>query len=171
MFSWNFHAFSMTQHTLAIWSLGPLPFLNPAYTKCFLGNPNFLKKITSLSILLFSFISLHLSLKKAFFILLAILWNSAFKWVYLSLSRFSSFLSSFVRPPQATILPSCISFSWGWFWSPPVQHYEPPSIVLQALCLPELIPWIYSSLPLYNHMGFDLGHTWMAYRFSLLSSV
>ena len=36
----------MTQHTLAIWSLGPLPFLNPAYMKCSLGNSNFLKKKT-----------------------------------------------------------------------------------------------------------------------------
>ena len=44
-----------------------------------------------------------------------------------------------------------ISFSWGWFWSlPPVQCYEPSSIVLQALCLSDLIPWIYLSLPLYN---------------------
>ena len=73
------------------------------------------------------------------------------------------FSQLFVRPPQTTILPSCISFSLGWFWSPPpVQCYEPPSIVLQALCLPDLIPWIYSSSPLYNHKGFDLGHTWMA---------
>ena len=31
--------------------------------------------------------------------------------------------------------------------------------VLQALCLPDLIPWIYLSLPLYNGKGFDLGHT------------
>ena len=37
-------------------------------------------------ILLFSSISLHRSLKKAFLSLLAILWNSAFKWVYLSFS-------------------------------------------------------------------------------------
>ena len=37
-------------------------------------------------ILLFSFISLHWSLRKAFLSLLAILWNSAFKWVYLSFS-------------------------------------------------------------------------------------
>ena len=27
--------------------------------------------------------------------------------------------------------------------------------------LSELIPWNYLSLPLYNHKGFDLGHTWM----------
>ena len=37
-------------------------------------------------ILLFSSISLHLSLRNAFLSLLAILWNSAFKWVYLSFS-------------------------------------------------------------------------------------
>ena len=41
-------------------------------------------------------------------------------------------------------------------WSPPpVQYYESPSIVLQALCLPDLIPWIYLSPPLYK--GHDLG--------------
>ena len=38
------------------------------------------------------------------------------------------FSQLFVRPPQTTILSFCISFSWGWFWSPPpVQCYEPPS--------------------------------------------
>ena len=41
------------------------------------------------------------------------------------------FCQLFVRPPQTTILPFCISFSWGWFWSlPPVLCYEPPSRVL-----------------------------------------
>ena len=60
------------------------------------------------------------------------------------------------------ILPFCISFSWGWSWSlSPVQCHEPLSIVHQALCLSDLIPWIYLSLLLYNHKGFDLGHTWM----------
>ena len=53
----------------------------------------------------------------------------------------------------------CISFPWGWSWSlSPVQCHEPPYIVLQALCLSDLIPWIYLSLPLYNRKGFDLGH-------------
>ena len=42
-----------------------------------------------------------------------------------------------------------------------IQCHEPPSIVLQALCLSDLIPWIYLTLPLYNFKGFDLGHTWM----------
>ena len=35
------------------------------------------------------------------------------------------------------------------------------SIVYQALCLSDPIPWIYLSLPLYYHKGFDLGHAWM----------
>ena len=34
-------------------------------------------------------------------------------------------------------------------------------VVLQVLSLSDLIPWIYLSLPLHNHKGFDLGHTWM----------
>ena len=54
--------------------------------KCPLGISNFLEEISSLSTLLFSSISLHWSLRKAFLFLLAILWNSAFKWVYLSFS-------------------------------------------------------------------------------------
>ena len=61
------------------------------------------------------------------------------------------FLSQlFLRPPQTTILPFCIPFSWGRSWSlPPVQCQKPLSIV-QALCLSDLIPWIYLSLLLYN---------------------
>ena len=47
----------------------------------------FLKRSLVFPILLFSSISLHWSLKKAFLCLLAILWNSEFRWVYLSLSH------------------------------------------------------------------------------------
>ena len=82
---------------------------------------------------LFSSVSLHWSLRKAFFSPLAILWNSAFRWIYPSFSPLPSFLffsQLFVRLPQTTILPFCISFSWGWSWTlPPVQCNEPPSIV------------------------------------------
>ena len=70
------------------------------------------------------------------------------------------FLQLFVKSPQTTTVPSCISFSLGWFCSlPPIQYYEPLSTDLQALCLLDLIPWIYSSPPLYNHRGFDLDYT------------
>ena len=64
--------------------------------KCSLGIFDFLDQISRLSILLFSSVSLHSSFKKAFLSLLAILWNFAFRWIYLSSSlafRFSSFLS------------------------------------------------------------------------------
>ena len=59
----------------------------------------FLKKSLVFPILLFSSISLHCSLKKAFFkSFLALLWNSAFYWVYLFLSLwpFTSLLFSAV---------------------------------------------------------------------------
>jgi len=74
----------------------------------------FLKRSLVFPSLLFSSISLHWSLRKAFLSLCAILWNSAFKWVYLSFSSlpFTSLEPQlFVRPPQATILPFCTPFS------------------------------------------------------------
>ena len=46
----------------------------------------FLKRYLVFPILLFFSISLHWSLRKAFLSLLAILWNSAFRWDYLSFS-------------------------------------------------------------------------------------
>ena len=57
--------------------------------KCSLGISNFLEEISSLSHFFFFFfpsISLHWSLRKAFLSLLAILWNSAFRCLYLSFS-------------------------------------------------------------------------------------
>ena len=82
------------------------------------------------------------------------------------------FFQLFRRPLQTTVLPFCRSLSWGWFWSlPPIRCYEPLFIVPQALCLSDRIPWVYLSLPLCNHKGFDLGQTWMAYWLSLLSSI
>ena len=89
----------------------------------------FLKRSLVFPILLFSSVSLHGTLRKAFLSLLAILWNSAFRWVYLSFSLYPSLFFSqlFVRPPQTAILLFCISFSRGWFWLPPsVQCYRPP---------------------------------------------
>ena len=84
--------------------------------------PIFLKRSVVFPILLFSSVSLHCSFKKAFLFLLAIPWNCAFSWVYLSLSPLPValfFPRLFVKPPQTITLPSCISFSLGWFWSVP----------------------------------------------------
>ena len=129
----------------------------------------FLKRSLVFPFLLFSFISLQWSLRKAFLCILAILWKSPFSGISFLFSfafHFSSFLSyleGLLRQPFCLF---CISFSCGWFWLPPsVQSHEPPSIVLQALCLSDLIPWIYFSLLLYNHKGLDLGQTCTVYWF------
>ena len=54
--------------------------------KCPLVSLIFLKRSLVFPILLFSSISLHWSLRTAFLPLLAVLWNSAFRWMYLSFS-------------------------------------------------------------------------------------
>ena len=122
--------------------------------KCSLDISNFVEEISSLPILWFSSISLHWSLRKAFFFPLAILWNSAFKWIYLFFSPlpFASFLfSAICKASSDNHFAFLHFFPWGWSWSLcPVQRHKPPSIVLQALCLWDLILWIYLSLPLYN---------------------
>ena len=68
----------------------------------------------------------------------------------------------FVRPTQATMLPFSFLFlgmvlitaSCTMLWT---------SIHSFSITLSDLITWIYSSVPLYNCKGFDLGHTWMVY--------
>ena len=66
--------------------------------KCSLSISNFLEKISSLPYSTISSISLHWSLK-AFLSLLAELWNSAFKWIYLSFFplSFTYFLFTAIR--------------------------------------------------------------------------
>ena len=64
-----------------------LSFIEPIFAwNILLVSLIFLNKSQVFPILLFSSISLHLSLRKAFLSLLAVLWNSAFKWVYLLFS-------------------------------------------------------------------------------------
>ena len=47
----------------------------------------------------------------------------------------------FIRPPQTTMLPFCISLPWGWSWSlSPIQCHGHPSIVYQVLCLSDPVP-------------------------------
>ena len=126
--------------------------------KCSLGTSDFLEEISkrSFPILLFSLfftliIEVVFLISPCYSLELCIQMDIYFLFSFVF--HFSSQL--FIRRPQTTILPFCISFSWGWSWSlPPIQCHEPTSIVLLALCLSDLIPWIYFSLPLYNHKGF-----------------
>ena len=124
----------------------------------------FLKKISSLSHSIFSSLYLHWSLRKSFLSLLAILWNYAFKWVYLPFSPLplASLFSAICKASSDNQFSFFNFFFWrcSWFLSP-VQCHEPQSIVHQALYLSDPVPYIHFSLPLFSHKGFDLGHTWI----------
>ena len=114
----------------------------------------FLKRSLVFPILLFSSISLHWSERKAFLFLLAILWNSAFKWVYLSFSPlpFTSLLFTAIYKASSenhfaflhlfylgmVLIPVSCIMSWTSIHSS------------SGTLLSDLIPWIYFSLPLYN---------------------
>ena len=78
-----------------------------------------------------------------------------FKWVYSSFSPLPfTFLTQLcVRPPQTTILPFCISFSWGRSWSLPPVQLSRNFVHSSSGTLSDLISWIYLSLPLYNCKG------------------
>ena len=98
--------------------------------KCSLGISSFLEEISSLS---------HSVVFLYFFALITS--SNGYTFLFSFVFRFTSFSQLFVRPPQTTMLPFYMAFSWGCSWClPPVQSHEPPSIVLQALCLSDLIP-------------------------------
>ena len=79
-------------------------------------SPIFLRRSLVFPILSFSSISLHCLFKKFFLSLLAILWNSAFFWIYLSLSPLpfiSLFFSTLYNSSSDNHFAFLISFS---FW-------------------------------------------------------
>ena len=124
----------------------------------------FLKRSLVFSILLFSSISLHWLVVKAFLSLLAILWNSAFKWVYLSFSPlpFASLLFIGVFKASSDRHFAFLHFFFlGMVLIPVSCAVSWTSVHRSSSTLSDLTSWIYLSLPLYNHKGFDLGHTWM----------
>ena len=130
-------------------SVRPIPLLSYCAHLCIkfpLAFVIFLKRCLVFSILLFSSISLHCSLRKAFLSLIAILWKSGFSWVYLSFPLCLSLLffsQLFVRPPQITILPCWISFSRGVVLITASWTTLRNSIHSSPGTLSDLIPWIY----------------------------
>jgi len=99
-------------------------------------------------------ISLCYSLELCFQMDISFLFSFAF--------HFSFFSQLVVKSPQTTILPFCISSSWGWFWS--VPHVQSLTSILGSLDTLSII-----SNPLY--LLVTLGHTWIVYWFSLLFSI
>ena len=125
--------------------------------KCSLGISNSLEAISSLSHSIV-FLSLHWSLRKAFLSLLAILWNSAFKWVYLSFSPllFTSLLFSAICKASSD---SHFAFLHLFFlmvlipvsctMSRTSVHSSSGTLSIRSN------PLIYLLLPLYNHKEFE----------------
>ena len=117
----------------------------------------FLKRSLVFPILLFSSISLHWSLKKAFLSLLAILWNSAFRWMCISFSPlpFTSLLfSAICKPFSDNHFAFLHFFILEMVLITTSYKMSQTSIHSSSGTLSDLIPWIYFSLPLYNHKGF-----------------
>ena len=130
--------------------------------KCSFGIFNFLEEISSLSHSIV-FVYLHWSQRKAFLSLLVIIWNSSFRWVYLSFSHLSLAYVLFSATCKA-----CLNNYFAF-----LHFFFLEMVLITASCtisrtcvhhssaLSDRIPWICLSLPLYNHKGLDLGHTWM----------
>ena len=85
--------------------------------KCSLGISNFLVEISSLSYSIVFLYFLAVITRKAVLSLLGILWNSIFKWVYLSFSPLplvSRLFSAICKASSDNHFAFGLSFSWGW---------------------------------------------------------
>ena len=124
----------------------------------------FLKRSLVFPILLFSSISLHWSLRKDFLSLLAIVWNSAFRWVYLSFSPlpFASLLFSTIYKASSD---NHFAFLHFFFLGMVLITFSCTMSQIfvhsSSWTVSGVIPWICLSLLLYNRKRFDLGHRWM----------
>ena len=111
-FMYCFHLFLISY--ASIWSIHFLSFIVPIFAwNVPLVSLIFLKSSLVFPILLFSSVFWHWSLRKAFLSLLASLWNSAFRWVFISFSPlpfvFSKLQEHFKLLDQITIF-NC----WKW---------------------------------------------------------
>ena len=124
---------------------------------------HFLEEISSLSPSIVFLCIFALITEVGFLSFLAILWNSAFKWVYLFFSPLLFLSRLFTAVCKASSDNSVAFLHFFFLWmvliTASCTMAGTSSVVLQALCLSDLIPSICFLLPLYNHEGFDLGHT------------
>ena len=123
----------------------------------------FLNRSLVFPILLFSSIYLHWPHKKPFLSLLAVLWNSAFIWIYLSFSAmlfasplFLSYFQGLLRHHFAFLH----FFLLGMVLIFASSTMSKTSVHSSSDTLSDLIPWICCHF-FCNHKGFDLGHTWL----------
>ena len=142
---YSHHLFSIS--SVSVRSIPFLSFIVPifAWNVPFVS-PIFLKRSLVFPLLFFSSTSFHFSPWKAFLSLLAVLWNSAFSWVYLSLSPlpYTSLLSSAICKASSE---NHFAYLHFFFLGMVLVTAScavlcAVTIVPQALCLPDLIPWI-----------------------------
>ena len=151
--SWSWRSFLYSSvyscHLLisyaSVFSMPLLSFIEPIFAwNVPLVALIFLKRSLVFPILLFSSISLHWSLRKAFYVSLLFfgsLHSDGYIFPFLLCFSLLFFSQLFISLPQPAILLFCISFPWRWSWSlSPVQCHEPHSIVHQALYLSVLDP-------------------------------
>ena len=149
----------------SVWSIQFLSFILPifAWNVPFVSLI-FLKRSLVFPILLFPSVSLHWSLRKTFLSLLAILWKSDFRWVYLSfypLPLASLIFMAICKASSDNHFTFLHFFFVGMVLIPASYTMSWTSIHSSSGTLSDLISWIYLSLPLYNHKGFHLDSTWM----------
>ena len=104
-----------------------------------------LKRSLVFPILLFSSISLHWSLRKAFLPLLTILWNSEFKWIYLTFSLlcYASLLFSAICKAFSDNHYAILHFFFlGMVLISASCTMSQTSIHISSGTLSDLIPWI-----------------------------
>ena len=95
---------------------------------------NFLEEISSLSSSVILLYFLALFTEESLLVCLAsgTLHLAECTFSFLSCFLLLLFPQLFVKLPQATTLPSCISFSFGWFCSlSPIKYHKPLSIILR----------------------------------------
>ena len=134
---------------LFVFTLSVLQGAHP-YKKSSLDIPNFLEVISSHShsvVFLYFFaliaeegflISPYYCLELCIQLGISFLFSLAFHF-----SSFLSYVWSLLRQP---FCPLAFLFIWYGFCHCLLYNHKPLSIVLQAFCLPDLIPWIYCNL-------------------------
>ena len=122
--------------------------------KCPLVISNFLEEISGLSHSIVFLFFIALITEEGFLSFLPILWNSAFRWVYLSYSPlpFTSLLSSAICKASSDNHFAFLHFFFlGMILITASYAMSWTSVHSSSSTLSYLIPWIYLSLPLYNH--------------------
>ena len=123
----------------------------------------FLKRFLIFPTLLFSFISLHCSLKKAFLLpcySLELCIQLGISFLFSLSFHFTSFLTYLQSIFRQAFCLLAFLFPWDGFGQCLLYNIlvnaSWTSVHSSSGTLSDLIPWIYLSLPLYNHKGFDL---------------